>query len=513
MITSLPFQVISILEQLSAGGYEGYIVGGAVRDILMGDEPDDWDFTTNATPEEIQKLFPGSFYDNKFGTVGVPIKSSTGSKSNTSSTGEADKYEVYEITTFRTEHGYSDSRRPDKVEWGKSLKEDLSRRDFTINGMALTIKSSTSITSNTSNTSNAGNISNSSERAIEIEAEMIDPYGGRKDLEDKLIRAVGDPNERFNEDALRMMRAIRIAAELGFMIEAKTMAAIADNRSKILDISWERIRDEFLKTIASPFPADGVLMLHQTKLLELILPELTAGIGVPQGGHHIYDVFTHCVESLRFCPSDNVLVRLATLFHDVGKPPAFVSRDGKPTFYSHEVIGAKMVKRIADRLRLPGQDKDFLWKMVRWHMFAYNPEMTDSAIRRFMRRVGKEDINNMMMLRVGDRKGGGSRETSWRLEELKKRIGGLMHDPLSLTDLAVGGHDVMEVLKIKPGPVIGKVLNVLFEEILEDPTKNNREYLLSRILQVAALDSQNDQAGPQGVKTNIISPGVSSGDK
>lgn len=467
MIFQLPDEVIKILLKLGKAGFDAYVVGGAVRDLLTGRPVDDWDFTTNAVPAEIQKVFPGSFYDNKFGTVGIPREGS-----------------VFEVTTFRTEHGYSDKRRPDKVEWGKSLEEDLSRRDFTINAMAIKVQSEKFKAQSES----AKFETNKTQETV---GEIIDPFGGQKDLEIKLIRAVGNPNERFSEDALRMMRAIRLGAELGFGIEEKTLEAVKVNKNLIKEISWERIRDEFLKIIQSNFPADGVKLLYSTGLLEIILPELVKGAGVPQGGHHISDVFTHCIESLKFCPSRDLWVRLATLLHDVGKPDTMVIRDGKPTFYNHEVAGARIVKDIADRLRLPREKRDFLWKMVRWHMFAYNPEMTNSAIRRFMRRVGKKDIPKMIELRVGDRKGGGSRETSWRLEELKNRIAGLMNDPLTVADLKIDGFDVMKALNIKPGPVIGKVLNFLFEEVLEDPGKNNKEYLLSRIpVAVNSPDSQ-----------------------
>ncbi|MBI5356298.1 CCA tRNA nucleotidyltransferase [Candidatus Collierbacteria bacterium] len=465
MTFQLPDDVISILQRLKKSGFDGFVVGGAVRDLLQEKEVHDWDFATDAMPEQIQKVFPGSFYDNQFGTVGIPRDGN-----------------IFEVTTFRTEHGYSDKRRPNKVEWGKSLEEDLSRRDFTINAMALNSK--LKIQNSKLKTEGEKNL-------VEIEVEIIDPFGGQKDLKNKLIRAVGGPTERFSEDALRMMRAIRLGAELGFGIEKKTLEAIKKNKDLIKEISWERIRDEFLKIISSNFPADGVKLLYSTGLLEIILPELVKGAGVPQGGHHINDVFTHCVESLRFCPSLDVWIRLATLLHDVGKPDTMVIRDGKPTFYNHEVVGARIVKVIANRLRLPRKKRDFLWKMVRWHMFAYNPEMTDSAIRRFMRRVGKEDIPKMIELRVGDRKGGGSRETSWRLEELKSRIAGLMNDPLTVADLKIDGFDVMKTLNIKPGPTIGKVLNFLFEEVLEDPSKNDREYLLSRI--PAAVNSKDSQ--------------------
>ena len=472
----LPRTALNILDKLGEAGFQAYIVGGAVRDLIQGKEVGDWDFTSDATPEEIIKLFKGSFYDNKFGTVGIPIRSNTGSTSNTSNTSEeTNKYDVYEITTFRKEQGYSDRRRPDKVEWAKSLEEDLSRRDFTVNAMALEVKD------NTSNTSNTGNTGSTGEELVGLEVEVIDPFGGQKDLDNKLIRAVGDPSERFGEDGLRMMRAIRLGAQLGFAIEAKTLEAIKNNAGLIKHISWERIGQELIKIVASQYPADGIMLLYQTSLLGYILPELAAGVGVPQSGHHIYDVFTHSIESLRGCPAGDPTVRLAALLHDIGKPVTFRQEGKQITFYSHEVVGARMVKVIADRLRLTVEARNKLWRLVRWHMFTYSKEMTDAAIRRFIRRVGKDEISDMMMLRVGDRKGGGSPATSWRLRELQERIGIVMYDPLEVKDLAVDGHDVMKVLGIKPGPQVGKVLNVLFEEILEDPKKNQREYLLERI--------------------------------
>lgn len=479
----LPKDVVSILTSLKQAGYQSYIVGGAVRDLLQKKEVGDWDFATDATPEAVQKLFPGSFYDNQFGTVGIPVKDQISKikdrKEEAKNAQEKEREavrEVYEVTTYRTESAYTDRRRPDHVEWGKTIEEDLSRRDFTINAMAMKPESRQRIN---------GSKGKKSEDGVRMEVKLIDPFSGQKDLGDRIIRAVRNPEERFNEDALRMMRAIRIGAELGFRIEEHTLAAIKRLHALLPLVSWERIRDEFLKMIASPYPADGVMMLYQTGLLGHIVPELLGGVGLPQGGHHIYDVFTHNIESLRHCPSSDVLVRLATLLHDVGKPKAHQIRDGKPTFYSHEVIGARMIKDIANRLKLSSDQRNFLWKLVRWHMFAYDPSMTDAAVRRFVRRVGREDIVHMMALRVGDRKGGGSRETSWRLEELKRRIEQVLYDPLNVTDLVIDGHDVMSELHIRPGPQVGKILNALFEEVLEDPGKNNRGYLLSRISAVA----------------------------
>ena len=502
MVFKFPDEVIDIIKKLQSGGFEAYVVGGAVRDLIQGKAVTDWDFTTDATPEEIIKLFPGSFYDNKFGTVGVPIKRTENREQRT------EEVDVYEITTFRTEQGYSDKRRPDRVEWGKSLQEDLSRRDFTVNAMALKTENRKQKTKSNKQSLRAEGRQTS--RSVAISCSIIDPFGGQKDLENKIIRAVGDANARFGEDALRMMRAIRLGAQLGFSIEPKTLAAIKQNADLIKHIAWERIGQELIKIIASQFPADGIMLLYQSGLLNYILPELAAGVGVPQAGHHIYDVFTHSIESLRNCPASDPVVRLAALLHDVGKPATFRRQGEKITFYSHEVVGARMVKTLADRLRLTVETRNKLWRLVRWHMFTYSQEMTDAAIRRFIRRVGKDEINDMMLLRVGDRKGGGSRATSWRLRELQERIGILMYDPLDITDMAVDGHDVMAALGIKPGPQVGKVLNALFEEVLEDPKKNAREYLLSRI---GSFDFQPSQEGAGGVDEDVGGPAVAAGDE
>ena len=442
----LPKLVVKVMGVLEKAGFEVYVVGGAVRDLLSKKKVYDWDFTTNAKPEEITKLFEDSFYDNAFGTVGVAEKHLGG-----------DGDGVFEITTFRSEGKYSDKRRPDKVVWGKSLDEDLKRRDFTINAMA-----------------------------IDKNLKIIDPFDGQKDLKAKIVKAVGAADVRFNEDALRMMRAIRIAAQLGFIIEEKTLKAISKNSKLINKIALERVRDEFLKIIASDYPKDGVLMLFSSGLLELIIPELIEMRGVDQAGHHTKDVWNHSLDALEACPSSNVIVRLATLLHDVGKPKANMDRGvGKEiTFYNHEVIGARMVKKIARRLKMSKKQIDLLWLLVRWHMFAYDSHMTDKSIRRFIKRVGVENISKMMDLRVGDRVGGGTKATSGRLEELKKRIVEVQKTPMQVKDLKVSGHDVMEILEIKGGKKVGEVLNILFEEVMEDSEKNEREYLLKRVKEV-----------------------------
>ncbi|MBI2591034.1 MAG: CCA tRNA nucleotidyltransferase [Candidatus Blackburnbacteria bacterium] len=435
-----PF-VKKILHTFERSGYQIYIVGGVVRDLMLNRKTNDWDFTTDATPEQILNLFPDGFYNNQFGTVGI--------------TKEGEE-KPYEITTFRTEHGYSDKRRPDTVTWGKDLEEDLSRRDFTINAMA-----------------------------IPANKKIIDPFGGHEDIKKKLIRAVGNPIDRFSEDALRMMRAIRIAAELGFAIEENTFQAIKMHSENIKHVSWERIRDELFKILKSDFPDEGITMLYASGLLTYILPELVAGIGVEQKSpqrHHVFDVYTHCLNALKNCPSKNPLVRLATLLHDIGKVQTRkLTPKGIVTFYNHEIIGSRQVKEIADRLRLSKKQKDKLWILVRWHQFSVDDQQTDSALRRFIKNVGVENLQDMLDLRVGDRLGGGVQETSWRLEKFKKRLEEVQHQPFSVKDLKVDGRDVMEILKIPSGPKVGEILQKLFEEVEEDQTKNEREHLLARI--------------------------------
>lgn len=439
----VPVQVKEVLEKFKKAGFEIYVVGGVVRDAILGKPLYDWDFSTNATPDQILGLFPDGFYDNKFGTVGIK--------------NEGDR--PYEITTFRTEVGYSDKRHPDKVSWGNSLQEDLLRRDFTINSLALNNK-----------------------------FEIIDLFNGLEDLKNKLIRAVGDPNDRFSEDALRMMRAVRIAAQLGFTIEPSTLQSIQANAGKIGQVSAERIKDELFKLIASEYPADGYLVMRNCGLGKEILPEMEQTFGVEQkspGRHHVYDVGTHSVKSLRNCKSTDPVTRLATLIHDVGKAKTQkVYSDGRITFYNHEMESAKIARKIAERLRFSNDESDRLMRLVRWHQFSVDERQTDSAIRRFIKNVGKENIEEMLALRVGDRLGGGARETSWRLEEYKKRIELVQLQPFSVTDLKINGRDVMEVKKISPGPEVGKYLETLFIEVVEKGLKNEREVLVERLLKL-----------------------------
>ena len=442
MNVELPKSVQEILEKFDAAGYEIYIVGGAVRDSIMGKMVNDWDFTTNATPEEILKVIPGGLYNNEFGTVFTDNPD--------------DSTRPHEITTFRKEEGYTDSRHPDKITWGKTLEEDLSRRDFTINSLA-----------------------------INKDLKIFDLYEGQKDIKDKLIRAVGDPNERFSEDALRMMRAVRIAAEIGFTIEKNTFEAIKKNAPLIGKIAKERIKEEFFKLLSSPNPYDGMVHLKDSGLMAEILPEMEKCFGVEQkspGRHHIYDVGDHLLMSLKNCKSTDPVTRFATLVHDIGKPQTYKKMtNGTITFYNHEMVSTKIAENIADRFRFSNKEKDKFIKLVRWHQFTVDEHQTDSAIRRIIRNVSLENMEDMLALRVADRLGGGARETSWRLEEFKKRLIEVQKQPFSITDLKIDGHDVMKELGIKPGPEIGKILNDLFEKVINKDIENEKEALLSAL--------------------------------
>lgn len=434
----LPDKVNKFLKAMQDAGFSCFVVGGSVRDFILKREIGDWDFTTNAKPAEIQEIFQDSFYDNSFGTVGVKIDG-----------------EIFEITPFRKEGKYTDKRHPDTVEWAKTLEEDLARRDFTINAIAFD------------------------------GVKFIDPFDGRKDLETQIIRAVGIPEKRFQEDALRLMRAIRIATQLGFTIEEKTWDAILSNAKLIQQISMERIRDEIIKILSPDYPSDGIKLLDSTGILENILPEITAMHGVSQKGtHHLDDVFDHSLKALANCPNPNWVVRFATLIHDIGKPPTYRERNGKATFYNHEVVGAEIARKICERLRFSKEDKEKVFMLVRWHMFSVSEFLSDAAIRRFIKRVGSENTTDMLDLRTSDRLGSGVKATSWRHEDFRDRILEVQRHIPSVSDLKVNGRDVMEILDIPPGPKVGEILNKLFDEISEDPTKNNREFLIEEIKQI-----------------------------
>jgi tRNA nucleotidyltransferase/poly(A) polymerase len=431
----LPKEVSELLNKFKKNKFKIYVVGGAVRDTLLDKQVDNWDFTTNATPEQIQKLFPDAFYNNIYGTVSIP----------------QDKI-IFEITPFRKESDYSDSRHPEKIEWAKTIEEDLARRDFAINAMAFDGKN------------------------------IIDPYSGQKDLSNKLIKAVGDPDIRFKEDALRLLRAVRFTSQLGFLIEDATRNSIQKNASLITKISAERIRDEFLKILSDDHPSEGVLFLKSTGLLSHILPEVDICFTIPQKSpkrHHIYDVGTHLVMALKHCPSKDPITRFATLIHDIGKAKTF-HKDEKTdliTFYNHEVVGKGQAEKIADRFKLSNKQKEKLVTLVAEHQFTVSETQTDKAVRRFIRGVTKEYLQDMLDLRIADRIGSGATPTSWRTELFKKRLEEVQKQPFQIKDLKIDGLDVMKILKIKPGPKVGEILKKLFDQVVEGKLKNEKKIL------------------------------------
>lgn len=440
----LPEEIKKVLERLQKAGYEGYVVGGCVRDLMMKRGPKDWDITTSAKPEEIQKIFTDNVYENEFGTVGVK----TGS--------DNPDLAIVEITPHRIEGKYTDKRHPDKIKFAKTLEEDLSRRDFTVNSLAM-----------------------------DTDGEIVDMFDGQNDIKSKIIRTVGKPEERFSEDALRLLRAVRFATVLDFKIEEKTKEAIKQNSEWLRAISKERIREEFIKIIKSDNAYSGILLLEETGLLQYIIPELREGIDVGQNLHHIYTVWEHNTRALKYTTEKkySLEIRLGALFHDVGKPRT-KRGDGKySTFYGHDIVGARMTAQIMERLKFPNDITEKVIKLVRYHLFYYNvDEVTESSVRRLMVNVGPENMEDLIKIREADRIGSGTpKAVPYKLRHLKYIIDKVSHDPISAKMLKVTGEDVMKELDIKPGPKIGLILNSLLAEVLDDPTKNTKEHLRKRI--------------------------------
>lgn len=451
---NIPLSVRNIADTLEKAGFEAYLIGGCVRDLLIGRTPKDWDFTTNAHPEQIQALFPDSFCNNDYGTVGVKNEE------------ESDEtLKVVEITPYRSEDGYSDARRPDKVTFGVSLEEDLARRDFTINAIAFRIK----------------------------DEKTVDLYDGLADIKAKRLRTVGDPDKRFGEDALRMMRAVRLATELDFVIEGETIAGIVRNSELLQKIAIERICIEFIRIIDSKNPMQGIIFLEKLALLEYIIPELKTSIGCEQGGIHAYDVYEHLLRTMQAAADKgfSTEMRLAALLHDIGKP-ATRRTGGKNkhyTFFGHEVVGAKMTKAILNRLKYPREASEIIEKLVRWHMFFSDPdEITLSAVRRTITRVGEDQIENLLNLRVCDRIGTGRpKEQPFRFRKYKAMVDEALRDPISVKLLKIDGNRIMELTGEKPGRKLGFALHALLEEVLVEPTKNTEKYLETRVLELFKL--------------------------
>lgn len=469
-IMTIPTEIQVVIDKLREANFEAFVVGGSVRDLLLSKKPKDWDVATSATPEEVQKIFTKHFYNNDFGTVTVL----TGAKDKTVS-------EV-EVTTYRTEGEYSDQRHPDKIGRAQSIEEDLARRDFTINALALASELDLPI--------------NQPNEIVVEEMKIIDPFGGLKDLNAKLIRAVGEPKERFKEDALRLMRAIRFAAQLNFKIEDNTLSAISELADNLASVSQERIRDELIKLIMSEQPEYGFSLLRKTALLNHILPEVAEGIGVNQNKHHIYTVYDHNVKSLQWAKKYKypLHIRLAALLHDIGKPRTKRLQGNEYIFHAHEIVGTRMAERALRRLRFSNEIIDQVVQLIRHHMFYYDVgKVTDAGARRLLRRVGGPEVfADLIKLRIAERKGSGvPKAEPYRLRHLQFLVEKAALEPTSVKQLKIGGSDIINELKIRPSPVIGGILNALLAEVLDDPTKNKREYLLQRARELKDTDPED----------------------
>jgi tRNA nucleotidyltransferase (CCA-adding enzyme) len=450
---NIPFIVSDVTAKLQKVGFEAFLVGGCVRDLLRGARPKDWDITTNARPEDILKLFPDSFYENEFGTVGIVNENS-----------EDESLKVIEVTTYRLEATYSDSRHPDRVDFSDLLHDDLKRRDFTINAMAFDVSQET----------------------------IVDPYEGGKDLQEKTIRAVGDPSERFKEDGLRLMRAARLAVELDFSISYETIEAIVKQAESLKKIAGERIRDEFVKIIESPRAMQGILLCHRLGLLTNIIPDLERGIDIKQNQAHAFDVWEHNLRTMQHAVDKGwpLNLRLAGLFHDIAKPQ---TRKWSPekndwTFHGHDYVGEKVTFKALTDLKFPKKTIENIAKLVRWHMFFSDPEkITLSAVRRLIRNVGQENVWDLMNLRICDRIGTGRpKEQPYRFRKYKSMIEEALHDPISVSMLKIDGRRIMDLLELNPGPKIGLILHALLEEVLDDPSRNTESYLDERAQELAS---------------------------
>jgi tRNA nucleotidyltransferase (CCA-adding enzyme) len=457
---NIPPEVATVVKTLKNKGFEAFLIGGCVRDIILNRKPKDWDVTTNATPEEIITLFEDTFYENTFGTVGVVNKLTTDETLRT-----------VEVTPYRLESEYSDNRRPDQVTFSKNLEDDVKRRDFTINALALDLDKNF----------------------------CLDFYKGQEDLENKVLRTVGKPDDRFNEDGLRILRAVRLATELGFNLEKNTEKAVKDNAILLKNISKERIRDEFVKIIMSDHSMNGLILSHKLGLMPYIVPELETAVSIDQSRAHIYDVFEHSLRALQHATDKKYALelRLAALFHDIGKP-ATRRRDKVQdlwTFYGHEVVGAKMTNKILTDLKFPKKIIEKVTKLVRWHMFFADTEQISlSAVRRIISSVGRDNIWDLMNLRGCDRMGmGRPKENTYRVRKYHSMVEEALTDPISVGMLKIDGKGIMETTKEAPGPKIGFVLHALLEEVLENPALNTEEYLKKRAKELVKLDASELQ--------------------
>ena len=437
----VPDPALAVLDELHAAGHAAFIVGGSLRDALLGRTPADWDMATDARPDRLVALFPGAVYENRFGTVAV----------------RRDR-DVFEITTFRTEHDYADFRRPHRVEFGDEIREDLARRDFTVNAMAW------------------GRPGSGTGAPAPVGATLVDPFGGRADLQAGSLRAVGDPDSRFREDALRMVRAVRLAATLGFTIEPVTLAAIGRNATLVAHLSHERVSAELAKLLAAPRPSVGLRLARETGLLAVISPELAAQRGIQQDKVPGEDLWDHTLRTVDAVPADRPVVRLAALVHDIGKPATLT--DGH--FPHHETVGSHLAAALLRRLRYPRSAADEVVHLVRHHMFHADPTLSDAAIRRFIKRIGAGNLDALFALRTADDIGSGSEPDDPASLAFRARIDEELAAEAALDRyaIAIDGDDLIAELDLVPGPRLGRLIDALVEQVIADPALNERGSLL-----------------------------------
>lgn len=454
---TIPDDIYKFLKEFTdkfhSRGYECYLVGGCVRDLYLGQNIYDYDFATNARPEQVMKLFRKVIPTGiKHGTVTVFVNDTK-----------------CEVTTYRSDGNYFDGRRPESVSYSDSLEEDVMRRDFTMNGMAYDV----------------------------LNDEIIDMVGGIEDIRRKVIRTIGEPSERFGEDGLRTYRACRFASKFNFEIDSDTLGAISGALDTVAKVSAERVRDELMRLLETPVPSIGFEYMRKSGLLALSLPELDACYNVEQNRFHAHDIYYHSLYSCDAAPADRPLIRLAALLHDIGK---VCTRKGSPegdyTFYNHEVIGARMARRIMKRLKFSNSDIETVNNLVINHMFHYTDDWSDGAVRRFMRKVGVENIQDLFILREADRIGNGTRTGLPELiKKLQERIDRVIEaeNAITVRDLDIDGNVIMKHFNIQPGPMVGRILQELLEVVLDDPDMNRADLLIAKADEINASLKNEDQ--------------------
>lgn len=455
-----PDELLGALEKMREGGRQAWLVGGTVRDALLGREapgPVTYDVATDRLPQEVTASFERVLpIGLAHGTVLVLVNGLR-----------------LESTTLRREGAYADARRPDRVEWTLDPREDLARRDLTVNALAWDPANGV----------------------------LLDPFGGLLDLDAGVLRAVGEPAARFHEDALRPLRVARFAAALEMEVEPATRAALGSAVDRARQVAVERVREELMKMMEAPRPSTGWELLREAGLLVLWLPELARTWAVPQNRHHAYDVWGHSLATADAAPADKPRVRWAALLHDIGKVDTREIHGGDATFYDHQNVGAALAGTALARLRFPNAERQAIVHLIREHMFDYRSEWSDAAVRRWLRRVGEDAVADLFDLRIADVIGNGRRHgLAGSLERLRERIERVHAGDavLHARDLAVGGEDAMRVLAIPPGPEVGRVLERLLEEVLDDPARNERDALLRRLEEIrAGRDSERADRGAE----------------